>query len=127
MSAPVGRSTSDGYGARLMATTWQPLARLLRPPQVPPDGEGARLLWRQLLLLNGIGIVMVLVLMVGFDAAEIGLMPPRGTPSLWWVRILTDSVWVPAANTTRSWLSTSGSTYTSQPSNAPSGGRAPNW
>jgi membrane-associated phospholipid phosphatase len=90
MSAPVGRSTSDGYGARLMATTWQPVVRLLRPPQAPPDGEGARLLWRQLLLLNGIGILLVVVLMVGFDATEIGMMPPRGTPSLWWVRILTD-------------------------------------
>ncbi len=28
--------------------------------------------------------------MVGLDATEIGLMPARGTPSLWWVKILTD-------------------------------------
>ena len=28
--------------------------------------------------------------MYAFDAWEIGQMPPRGTPSLWWVRILTD-------------------------------------
>jgi len=90
MSAPVGRSTSDGYGARLRATTWWPLAQLMRPPQIPPDGEGARSMWRQLLLLNGIGIALILLLMVGFDATEISLMPPRGTPSLWWVRILTD-------------------------------------
>jgi membrane-associated phospholipid phosphatase len=90
MSEPVGMPTSDGYGTRLLATTWQPLVRLLRPPQVRPAAEGARRMWRQLLLLDGIGIVLVLVLMVGFDASEIGLMPPRGTPSLWWVRILTD-------------------------------------
>ena len=45
---------------------------------------------RQLLLLDGIGIALVLLLMVGFDVTEIGLMPPRGAPSLWWVKILTD-------------------------------------
>jgi hypothetical protein len=38
---------------------------------------------------------------------------------------LTDSVWVPAANVTLSWPSTSGSTWTCACSSAPSGGRAP--
>ena len=90
MSAPEGMPTSDGYGARLSAATWQPLARLARPPQVRPTAEGTRRLWRQLVLLNGLGIVLVVLLMAGFDATEIGMMPPRGTPSLWWVRILTD-------------------------------------
>jgi membrane-associated phospholipid phosphatase len=90
MSAPVSTPTSDGYGARLMATTWRPLVRLLRSPQVPTDAEGTRRMWRQLLLLDGIGIALILLLMVGFDATEIGLMPPRGSPSLWWVRIVTD-------------------------------------
>ena len=32
----------------------------------------------------------IIVLMYALDAAEIGLMPPRGTASLWPVRILTD-------------------------------------
>src|SRR5262249_45944671 len=31
-----------------------------------------------------------IALMVGFDATEITLMPPRGSPSLWPARILTD-------------------------------------
>jgi len=90
MTAPVGSPTSDGYGARVMAASWQPLVRLLRLPQVPPAAEGAGRFWRQLLVLDGIGIVLILLLMVGFDATEIGMMPPRGTPSLWWVRVVTD-------------------------------------
>jgi membrane-associated phospholipid phosphatase len=90
MAAPEDISTSDGYGARLGVTIWQSLARLVRRPQSPPTAEGARRLRLQLLVLNGIGIVAILLLMVGFDATEIGMMPPRGSPSLWWVRILTD-------------------------------------
>jgi undecaprenyl-diphosphatase len=34
--------------------------------------------------------VVVVMLMYGLDATEIGLMPPRGTAGLWPVRILTD-------------------------------------
>lgn len=86
MDAP----TASGYGARLAAATWQPLVRLLRSPPVRPESEGAARMWRQLLLLDGAGIVLVLLLMIGFDASEIGMMPPRGTASLWWVKILTD-------------------------------------
>ncbi|WP_407153931.1 phosphatase PAP2 family protein [Bradyrhizobium sp. STM 3557] len=90
MSAPEGLPTSDGYGAQLVAATWQPLVRLARPPQAPPAADGGRHLRRQLVLLNGVGLIAILLLMVGFDATEIGMMPARGTPSLWWVRILTD-------------------------------------
>jgi membrane-associated phospholipid phosphatase len=90
MAAPDDTSTSVGYGARLGITIGQSFARLVRRPQSPPVTEGARRLWLQLLALNAIGIVAILLLMVGFDATEIGLMPPRGSPSLWWVRILTD-------------------------------------
>jgi membrane-associated phospholipid phosphatase len=90
VAAPDDISTSEGYGARLGVTVWQSFARLVRRPQSPPTAEGAHRLRRQLLILNAIGIVAVLLLMVGFDATEIGLMPPRNSPSLWWVRILTD-------------------------------------
>lgn len=44
----------------------------------------------QVLVLLAIGGIAVVALMVGFDATEIGWMPPRGTPSLWPARILTD-------------------------------------
>jgi membrane-associated phospholipid phosphatase len=44
----------------------------------------------QLLWLAVIGGVAVVVLMFGFDATEIGMMPKRGDPSLWPARVLTD-------------------------------------
>jgi membrane-associated phospholipid phosphatase len=40
-------------------------------------------------LVAGIGAAIIVIMYV-LDAAEIQLMPKRGTPSLWWVRILTD-------------------------------------
>jgi hypothetical protein len=47
---------------------------------------GARhVLW----LSAGLGAAII-VLMYAIDAWEIAQMPKRGTPSLWWVRILTD-------------------------------------
>jgi membrane-associated phospholipid phosphatase len=90
VDAPSSTPAAPGYGARLAATTWQPLVRLLRPSYVSPSAEGVHRMWRQLLLLNGIGVALILLLMLGLDATEIGLMPPRGTANLWWVKILTD-------------------------------------
>jgi undecaprenyl-diphosphatase len=49
-----------------------------------------RRLQRQSLWLLVIGAVLVVVLMVGFDAIEIGLMPPRKSPSMWPARFITD-------------------------------------
>jgi membrane-associated phospholipid phosphatase len=90
MAAPDETSTPDGYGAQLAITIWQSFARLVRRPQSRPAAEAGRRLRRQLLILNAVGIIAIVLLMVGFDATEIALMPPRGSPSMWWVRILTD-------------------------------------
>jgi membrane-associated phospholipid phosphatase len=90
MSTPNNTSTSDGYGSVLAVTVWQSFTRLVRRPQSPPTAVSRSHLWRQLLVLNAVGLVAILLLMAGFDVTEIGLMPPRGAPSLWWVRILTD-------------------------------------
>ena len=40
-------------------------------------------------LAAGLGAAII-ALMYALDAWEIGQMPTRGTPSLWWIRILTD-------------------------------------
>ena len=45
---------------------------------------------RHSLLITAIVSAAIIALMVWLDAREIVLMPPRGTPSLWPVRILTD-------------------------------------
>ena len=45
---------------------------------------------RHSLLITAILGVLIIVLMYALDAREIGLMPPRRSPSLWPVHILTD-------------------------------------
>ncbi len=52
--------------------------------------DAARRLARHTLLTTAIAAVVIVALMVGFDAREIVLMPPRGTASLWPARILTE-------------------------------------
>ncbi|MGJ5180420.1 phosphatase PAP2 family protein [Bradyrhizobium oligotrophicum] len=90
MSAPDTPSPSPGYFSQLALLGGWSLTRLVRRPQQPPAAEAWISLRRQVLLVGGIGLGAVLILMVGFDAVEIGLMPARGTPGLWPVRILTD-------------------------------------
>ncbi|MBJ6874377.1 hypothetical protein JG625_19105, partial [Vibrio cholerae] len=45
---------------------------------------------RHWLWLSMLGAILVVALMVAFDATEIQLLPARGTPALWPIRILTD-------------------------------------
>ena len=62
----------------------------MRPPSGPRRAEAARKLRRQVALLTVILGVAIVVLMLAVDQRAIVLMPPRGTASLWPVRILTD-------------------------------------
>ena len=90
MSASGSPSPSSTYLSQLALVGKFSLGRLVRRPQAVPDAPSWQRLSRQLLLVAGIGVSAILVLMFAFDAYEIGLMPARGTPSLWPVRILTD-------------------------------------
>ncbi len=90
MPTPAPGGQPANYLARLSTLTLSSFAQLLRPTSHPQSAEAARKLQRHALLLVGLGAVAVVALMFGFDAHEIGLMPPRGTPGLWPVRILTD-------------------------------------
>ncbi|GLH75593.1 phosphoesterase [Bradyrhizobium sp. SSBR45G] len=90
MSAPGTSSSSAGYFSQLALVGKFSIGRLVRRPQAAPDAASRQQLWRQLLVLVGIGLATVLVLMIAFDATEIGLMPARGTPSLWPWRIVTE-------------------------------------
>jgi membrane-associated phospholipid phosphatase len=86
--AVVGDSKS--YFARLMTLSWLSLAQLVRSPSHSRRAEAARRAARHVLWLSaGLGATII-VLMYAIDAWEIAQMPKRGTPSLWWVRILTD-------------------------------------
>ena len=90
MSTPANTGESSNYLVRLYALVLTSLAQLVRPPSHARRAAAARRLARHALLMTAIAGTAIVVLMVGFDAWEIGAMPPRGTASLWPVRILTD-------------------------------------
>ncbi|HEY4986705.1 MAG TPA: phosphatase PAP2 family protein [Bradyrhizobium sp.] len=66
------------------------MAQLIRAPSDPRHEAAALQMWRQVAWILALGTIAIVALMIGVDAAAIGWMPPRGTPSLWPVRILTD-------------------------------------
>ena len=88
MSAGIGESSN--YSARLFALMRLSLAQLVRPPSHSRRAAAARRSARHVLWLTAILSAAILALMYVLDAREIGLMPPRGTESLWPLRILTD-------------------------------------
>lgn len=90
MSRPPAEQHTRRYPARLAGLSRLWLAQLVRAPSDPMHKAAARQMRRQMAWLLALGAIVVVALMVGFDATEIGWMPPRGTPSLWPVRILTD-------------------------------------
>jgi len=90
MSAQAGPGASSNYFAQVSALTRRSLAQLARPPSHARRPEAARRMARHTLLLATFVGVIIVALMVALDAREIALMPPRGTASLWPVRIVTD-------------------------------------
>ncbi|MDA9469868.1 phosphatase PAP2 family protein [Bradyrhizobium sp. CCBAU 53415] len=89
MSVPAD-SARASYAAQLLAVSWRALEQLVRSPSHSRRAEAARKLARHSLWLSAAGAALVIVLMVAFDQTEIQLMPARGTPGLWPIRILTD-------------------------------------
>ncbi|MGA7717303.1 MAG: phosphatase PAP2 family protein [Bradyrhizobium sp.] len=89
MSIQSGADESTGYLPRLfiVVSTWA--TQLVRPPSQAHRTEAVRRLTRNTLITAVIAALSIVALMVWFDAREIALMPPRGTASLWPVRILT--------------------------------------
>ena len=84
----VGDSTN--YFARFATLSWLSLAQLVRSPSHSRRAEAGRRAARHVLWLTTGLSAAIIVLMYAIDAWEISQMPARGTPSLWWVRILTD-------------------------------------
>lgn len=90
MPAPAGIAESKHYVSRFVTLAWLSLAQLVRSPSHSRRAEAGRRAARHILMLAaGVGLAII-VLMYVLDAWEIAQMPKRGTPSLWWVRILTD-------------------------------------
>ncbi|MGA2057959.1 MAG: phosphatase PAP2 family protein [Bradyrhizobium sp.] len=90
MSTQSGADEPAGYLPRLgiVVSTWA--TQLVRPPSQAHRAEAARRLTRNTLIIAIIAALLIVTLMIWFDAREIALMPPRGTASLWPLRILTD-------------------------------------
>src|SRR6266480_628712 len=90
MSAPAGIGGQSNYLSQLFASTRLSLTQLVRSPSHSRRAEAARRSARHVVLLFAILGAAIVALMYALDVPEIGLMPPRGTASLWPVRILTD-------------------------------------
>lgn len=90
MSVPAEIGRPPSYLAGLFALVRMSLWQIVRPPSHSRRAEAARRLARHGLLITAMTSAAIIALMVWLDAGEIVLMPARGTPSLWPVRILTD-------------------------------------
>ena len=90
MSTTVATLENRNYAVQLFALLRLSVVQLVRTPTHPRRAVAVQRLGREALLLVGIGGVLVVALMFGFDATEIALMPRRGSPDVWWARALTD-------------------------------------
>jgi undecaprenyl-diphosphatase len=90
MSVQAGIGGQSNYFSQVLFLARMSATQLVRPPSHSRRAEAARSSVRRGLLLAAILGAVIIALMVAIDVAEIGLMPPRGTASLWPVRILTD-------------------------------------
>jgi undecaprenyl-diphosphatase len=90
MSTQAAVGEPSNYFSRLFVLVRMSATQLVRPPSHSRRAEAARKSARHGLLLVAILGAAIVALMYALDVTEIGLMPPRGTLSLWPVRILTD-------------------------------------
>ncbi|HLX15738.1 MAG TPA: phosphatase PAP2 family protein [Bradyrhizobium sp.] len=90
MSAQNGAGESPNYLVRVFGLVSMSMTQLVRPASHARRAEAARRLARHALPMIVVVGVMIVALMVGFDAREIALMPPRGAAGLWPARVLTD-------------------------------------
>src|SRR4030088_2542089 len=90
MSAQAGIGAQSNYFSQVFILVRTSATQLVRPPSHSRRAEAARRSARNVLLLAAILGAAIIALMYALDVPEIGLMPQRGTASLWPIRILTD-------------------------------------
>ena len=90
MPAPAIIAEQRNYFSRFLTLAWLSVAQLVRAPSHSRRAEAARRSARHILRLSAITGIAIIALMYALDAWEIGQMPKRGSPDLWWMRILTD-------------------------------------
>jgi len=90
VTADQGRERSASAVHAVAAGAWHAAARLVRAPAAAHRDAAGRRLLLQLSWLIGLGAVVVAGLMLAVDTPFIQLMPPRGAPQLWPIRVITD-------------------------------------
>ena len=90
MTTPAVISESASYLSRFFTLASRSCAQIVRRPSHSRRAEAARRSARHALLLAAIIGIAILGLMYLLDVPEISLMPKRGSPGLWPLRILTD-------------------------------------
>src|SRR5437764_13180151 len=90
MSVQAGIGQSSNYFYRFCAVVRLAGTQLVRSPSHSRRAEAARRAAGRGLLLTTIVGAAIIALIYALDAGGIVLMPPRGTVSLWPVRIRTD-------------------------------------
>jgi membrane-associated phospholipid phosphatase len=90
MSSKTGTGVRSNYLSRLSTLVVLSGTQLVRRPSHSRRAEAARRAARHVLLATAVMGGVIIAMMYILDVREIGLMPPRGTASLWPVRILTD-------------------------------------
>jgi membrane-associated phospholipid phosphatase len=88
--AVAARGVAD-YCRQVATVVAGSLAQLVRAPSHSRRAIAARRLSRDwMLLVAGCGVAII-ILMLAVDVPVISAMPPRGSPSVWLVRIFTDA------------------------------------
>ena len=90
MPAGGGTDARSSYPVQVAAVIGQSLARLMRSPSHARQAEARRRLSRRSLWLTVAVAAVIAGLMFAIDAPVIRLMPPRGTASLWPVKLVSD-------------------------------------
>lgn len=90
MTAPAVISESANYLSRFFTLAVRSCAQIVRRPSHSRRAEAARRSARHAMLLAVIIGIAIIGLMYLLDVPEISLMPKRGSPGLWPLRILTD-------------------------------------
>ena len=84
------QAPGPGYAGRLLALLADWSGALVRAPLHGRRADVRREWARRSLSLSALAAVVIIAMMLVLDAAEINMMPTRGTPSLWPLRIITD-------------------------------------
>ena len=90
MAVDARQPLPDGYLRRLGTLAWRSVVQLTRPPSHSRRAEARRAQARHWLILSAALAAAIIALMFTLDLRTIVAMPPRGTESLWPLRILTD-------------------------------------